>query len=69
MMGLALLKENEPIGVVRRDFEEALLQLGDMARINEQKLTLKVDHWIDEFYQVQKREIEQVCLAIQSYKK
>lgn len=59
-MGLALLKESNRNGVSRDEFEAALYELGDMARIAEQRLILKVDSFIETEYQKQKQEIELV---------
>jgi hypothetical protein len=63
-MGLALLKEKDSHGVCRKDFEEALYKLNDIARIAEQKLTIKVDNYIQELYKKQNREIQQLVQTI-----
>ncbi|WP_026906528.1 hypothetical protein [Paucisalibacillus globulus] len=63
-MGLALLKEKDSHGVYRKDFEEALYKLNDIARIAEQKLTIKVDNYIQELYRKQNREIQQLVETI-----
>jgi hypothetical protein len=65
-MGLALLKENEMNGVGRKEFEEALIQLSDIARIAEQRLTVKVDNYINEQYKKQYLAIEEARRTIAS---
>ncbi|WP_010095841.1 hypothetical protein [Ornithinibacillus scapharcae] len=67
-MGLAVVKEHEADGVFREEFESGLLQIGDMARIAEQRLTLKADHSIQELYFKQKQAIEDMIIKIQLLK-
>ncbi|GGA61569.1 hypothetical protein [Ornithinibacillus halotolerans] len=57
-MGLPKLVESIEYGLPRKDFEEALLKLSDMARISEQKLILKIDHTVQEKYERQLNKIE-----------
>ena len=68
-MGLALLKEKDSHGVYCKDFEEALYKLNDIARIAEQKLTIKVDNYIQELYRKQNREIQQLVETINTLNK
>ncbi|WP_096270434.1 hypothetical protein [Paucisalibacillus globulus] len=68
-MGLALIKEKESSGVFRKDFEEALLRLSDIARLAEQKLSLKVDNYIQEQFNKQNQEIHQLSEIVNSYRK
>lgn len=65
-MGLALLKDKELNGMNRKDFEDALMHIADMARIAEQKLTLKVDKRINDSYKEKKHEIDEVSVNIRS---
>lgn len=65
-MGLALVKVAEVNGACRKDFENALLQLGDITRKVEQRLTIRVNNWIEENYEEQLYEYDQVELKIHS---
>ncbi|WP_042145600.1 hypothetical protein [Paucisalibacillus sp. EB02] len=68
-MGLAILKEKDSCGGFRKDFEEALLQLSDIARLAEQKLSLKVDNHIQEQYRKQNQEIHHLTEIVNSLQK
>jgi hypothetical protein len=67
-MGLALLKQKDSCGVFRKDFEEALYKLSDIARLAEQKLSLKVDNHIQEQYREQNKEIQQLIEIVNGFK-
>lgn len=67
-MGLALVQEREINGVYREDFEFGLLQIGNIARIAEQRLTLKAENSISECYRKQKQEIEEMIKKLESIK-
>ncbi|WP_339214923.1 hypothetical protein [Ornithinibacillus sp. FSL M8-0202] len=65
-MGLALVKVTEVSGACRKDFETALLQLGDITRKVEQRLTISVNNSIEQHYEEQLYEYEQVKITIHS---
>lgn len=60
------MKVAEVNGACRKDFENALLQLGDITRKVEQRLTIRVNNWIEENYEEQLYEYDQVELKIHS---
>lgn len=60
------MKVTEVSGACRKDFETALLQLGDITRKVEQRLTISVNNSIEQHYEEQLYEYEQVKLTIHS---
>jgi hypothetical protein len=68
-MGLALMREREKNGYPRKEFVSALLQIGDTARISEQKLALQIDKQIEKAYQKQRDSLVQTKLFMKKLKK